>query len=213
MNERETATPSSGNQSEPRPQHAENLRRWTWWSLVGVLIGLILVVVALRHYSYDPTPELTPHSFAAALERWQSREISDYDAEIRVTGPQPATYRVQVRGGEAQAAWRNGSPLRTRRTFGTWSVPGMFSTISRDLAALELAAREGRPPPLIVRARFQDQWGYPERYQRIDNGSRRGGDSSTVTWDVLHFQVIGTAPGANRPADDDSAFREGPENP
>jgi len=112
---------------------------------------------------------------------------------VTVHGPQPATYRVEVRDGEAIAAWRNGEPLKSQRTFGTWSVPGMFSTISRDVEAIERAAAEHRQRPLILRAAFHAEYGYPERYRRIDNGSRKGGDSIAVTWEVVEFRVVGAS--------------------
>ena len=89
-----------------------------------------------------------------------------------------------------QAAWRNRQPLNSRRTFGTWSVPGMFATISRDVEALEQAAERRAPPPLILRAEFDAQYGYPARYRRIDNGSRKGSDAIAVTWDVVEFRVV-----------------------
>ncbi|MBW8885585.1 MAG: hypothetical protein JF612_12615 [Planctomycetia bacterium] len=112
-----------------------------------------------------------------------------YDIEIHVTGPKASTYRVEVRDGDPQAAWRNGQPLLTRRTFGTWSVPGMFATMSRDVEAIERAAAAGRAPPLILRAEFDAQYGYPAKYRRIDNGSRKGSDAIAVTWDVIQFRT------------------------
>ena len=66
----------------------------------------------------------------------------------------------------------------------------MFATISRDVEALERAAERRAPPPLILRAEFDSRYGYPARYRRIDNGSRKGGDSVTVAWDVIEFRVV-----------------------
>src|SRR5438132_1392979 len=98
------------------------LRRLVLWTLAGNAIGLMIVLFALRQANYDPTPTLTPQLFRAAHERWKSIAPLNYDIEVRVTGPQAAVYRVQVRDGEPQAALRNGQPLNSRRTFGTWSV-------------------------------------------------------------------------------------------
>jgi hypothetical protein len=169
------------------------LRRFLIWSLGGGGIGVAatLVVAAILHR--DPTPGLTPAIFDAAHERWASSPPADYDIETRVTGPQPATYRVQVRGGQALAAWRNGAPLTNAKTFGTWSVPGMFSTISRDLES-EAARISGRArpgtPQLILKAEFDPQYHYPKRYRRIEWGSRRGSNAVTVTWEVAAFNVV-----------------------
>jgi hypothetical protein len=118
----------------------------------------------------------------------ESRAPANYDIEVRVTGSQPAVYRVEVRGGEAQAASRNGEPLLTRRTFGTWSVPGMFSTISRDIEAVERHAAgqaERFTPRLTLRAEFDAEYSYPKRYRRIQQWS-----TVEVAWEVSEFRVI-----------------------
>src|SRR5437868_969745 len=111
----------------PPPQRpaGADLRRFIGWTFIGIGIGLVVVLIALRQANYDPTPTLTPKLFEAAHERWKLAAAPNYDIEIRVTGPQAAVYRCEVRDGEPQAAWRNGQPLTSRRTFGTWSVPGM----------------------------------------------------------------------------------------
>lgn len=173
--------------------HEPGVRRFAVWMLIGIGLGCAVMLIALRQIHYDPTPSLTPDLFRAAHERWLANPIPNYDIEIRVTGPQAAVYRVTVRDGEPQAAWRNGKPLTSRRTFGTWSVPGMFSTISRDVEAVERAAAKGVQSPLILRAEFDPRYAYPAHYRRIDNGSRKGGDSIAVTWDVTSFQIAESA--------------------
>src|SRR5436190_22758066 len=173
--------------SASRP--ASGLHRFIVWMFAGIAIGLVIVLFVVRQANYDPTPTLTPQLFEAAHERWKLIAPPNYDIEVRVTAPQAATYRVEVRDGEPQAAWRNGQPLNSRRTFGTWSVIGMFATISRDVEAIERAAAKGAQPPLILRAAFHPAYHFPERYRRIDNGSRKGGDAIAVTWDVTEFRV------------------------
>jgi hypothetical protein len=172
-----------------KPAAMSGLRRFVVWTFVGIAVGLVIVLFFLRQANYDPTPTLTPALFEAAHERWKAAAPPSYDIEIHVTGPQASTYRVEVRDGDPQAAWRNGQPLLTRRTFGTWSVPGMFATMSRDVEAIERAAAAGRAPPLILRAEFDAQYGYPAKYRRIDNGSRKGSDAIAVTWDVIQFRT------------------------
>ncbi len=173
-----------------RPSAMLGLRRFVGWTFVGIGVGLVVVLFFVRQANYDPTPTLTPALFEAAHERWKAAAPRSYDIEIRVTGPQASTYRVEVRDGEPQAAWRNGQPLTTRRTFGTWSVPGMFATMSRDVEAIERAAERGAQTPLILRAEFDPKYSYPAKYRRIDNGSRKGSDAIAVTWDVVEFRVV-----------------------
>jgi hypothetical protein len=176
---------------QPRP--TSSLRRFLLWSLGGGCLGVIATLVVLAILHRDPTPGLTQAIFDAAHERWSGSAPANYDIETRVTGPQPATYRVQVRGGQALAAWRNAAPLTNAKTFGTWSVPGMFGTISRDLESEEQRtdgrARPGTPQ-LILKAEFDPQYNYPQRYRRIEWGSRRGSNAVTVTWEVVEFRVV-----------------------
>jgi hypothetical protein len=164
-------------------------RLFVSFTLLGISAGLLMMLVVMRQANYDPTPSLSPEQFHAAYEHWKAHKIPSYDIEVKVTGPQAATYRVEVRDGEPITARRNGQLLLSQRTFGTWSIPGMFSTISRDVEAIEQAAAEHKQHPLILRAAFNAEFGYPERYRRIENGSRKGGDSIAVTWDVVEFHV------------------------
>ena len=165
-----------------------SMQRFVFGAILGVALGIIPALYVLRLATRDPTPPLTPALFHAAHERWKAAAPADYDIEIRVTGSQPAVYRVEVRGGEAQAASRNGEPLLTRRTFGTWSVPGMFSTISRDIEAVERHATgkaEHFTPRLTLRAEFDPKYSYPQRYRRIQQWS-----TVEVAWEVTEFRVI-----------------------
>ncbi len=172
------------------PRAAMVLRRFVAFMFLGLALGAMVVLFIMRQANYDPTPTLTPQLFEAARERWKAAAPRNYDIEVRVTGPQAAVYRAEVRDGEPMAAWRNGQPLSSRRTFGTWSVVGMFATISRDIEALERAAAQGAQTPLILRAEFDTQYSYPARYRRIDNGSRKGSDAIAVTWDVVEFRIV-----------------------
>jgi hypothetical protein len=172
------------------PRAGRNVRRSLLLMMLGGALGLVATLVALRIVNRDPTPSLTPEAFRAARERWRRNEPANYDIEIRVTGTQPATYRAQVRDGQPQSAWRNGKPLTSRRTFGTWSVPGMFSTMSRDVQNLEGSGPAGaRQRELVLRAAFDPEYGYPRRYSRIEWGSRRGATSHEVTWEVTEFEI------------------------
>lgn len=174
------------------PQRRAPFRGFVLWMLLGAGLGTLATLVFFALQYRDPTPPLTPEIFNAALTRWKAAAPPNYDIEIRVTGPQAATYRAQVRGGKPHAAWRNDAPLTSLHSLGTWSVPGMFGTISRDIEAIERrAAGRAMPgsPELILKAEFDPQYSYPRRYRRIEWGSRRGSDAVTVTWEVVGFRV------------------------
>jgi len=149
-------------------------------------------IIALRWWQADPVPTLSPQQFYEAREQWEAAEPANYDIEIVVSGSQPATYEVQVRDGQAEVALRNGQPLRQRRTFGTWSVPGMFSTMLRDVQVVERSSSRNPDPTLprlTLRAQFDPQYGYPARYRRIQQGS-----PVEVSWQVTKFEVHDAAP-------------------
>jgi hypothetical protein len=178
--------------SEPASSLArsESLRRTAAGLLVGTLLGLIVTLVILRWWFADRTPPLTEDALRSARQRWKQAGPASYNVEIRVQGPQPATYRVEVRDGQAVAAFRNGRPLLQRRTFGTWSVPGMFGTIDRDLAQLKQQREKGEQQ-LTLRADFDPVTGMPRRYVRMERSA-----AADVIWDVTRFEEIAPASSA-----------------
>lgn len=178
------------------PGERSSVRVFVLWLLAGLLVGVVATLVVMRRQIADPLPEISPADFHAARERWQQNELQDYDIEVQVTGTQGAKYRVEVRDGKAIAAWRNDLPLMQERTFSTWSVRGMFGTMSRDIDALERRAAgkaDANTPRLTLRAEFDAQKGYPAKYRRIEWGS-----PVQVSWEVTKFTEL---PPETRPAD------------
>ena len=154
----------------------------------GLLLGLVVMIALALVPRGSAAPRLTPELFRAAMAKWKQEQPRDYDIEIQVRGNQPATYFVEVRDGVALAALRNGKPLAQRRTFGTWSIPGMFATMSRDVDALERRATgqaDKFTPDLHLRATFDPRYGYPARYRRLQYQS-----SVEVEWEVTKFEVL-----------------------
>jgi Family of unknown function (DUF6174) len=172
------------------PPIARAAKRWTsrgWWSLALVLgVATAGAGWMVRSRLADPTPPLTEESFTAALERWRTHGPKEYEIQIRVSGTQAATYRVVVESGEAKEAFRNDRPLLQKRTFETWSVPGMFSTIEADLTRLTEPPPGSAPPRLTLRAEFDREFGYPRRYRRIEWGK-----PTEVSWEVEKFVTQG----------------------
>src|SRR5947209_1431348 len=54
-----------------RPGSPATLRRFVVWTLVGIAIGLVVMLLVLREFYGDPTPPLAPAIFEAAHERWK----------------------------------------------------------------------------------------------------------------------------------------------
>ena len=149
---------------------------------------MVAVLAALAMWlPRNRLPELSTEEFETEMTAWFDMEPADYEIVTHVTGRQPATYEVHVRDGEVVLATRNGAPLTQLRTMGTWSVPGMFGTMERDVANL-MAHQDGtagpRTPRVLLRAEFDPQWHYPAQYQRVE-----WGNPYEVTWQVTRFDV------------------------
>lgn len=157
--------------------------------MVGASLALICVLAVFVIWSRrGRLPEINQQALDEAFEAWQSVAPPSYDIETNVSGRQPAVYAVQVRDGNVTTATRNGAELKQIRTMGTWSVPGMFDTIERDLLNSAADAKDRitpQSPRVTVRGRFHPQWHYPQTYQRIEWGS-----PYEVTWSVTRFEVI-----------------------
>jgi hypothetical protein len=163
------------------------LRTFILWLLAGLFLGGIAALVIVRWKFGDSLPAITPADYLAARDKWRANAPPDYDIEVQVTGARAAKYRVEVRGGEATGAWMNGQLLPQKRIYGTWSVPGMFGTMSRDVEALDRHAKgtaDKFTPRLTLRAEFDPHYGYPAAYRRI-----QWGKSAEVTWRVTKFEV------------------------
>lgn len=157
--------------------------------LLGGLFGLIVVMAVIRFVGPGKLPEVTAEMLAAARDKWKSAGVTDYDIEVAVSGRQPSTYSLQVREGIVVDAKRDSQPLKQQRTFGTWSVEGMWETIDRDLAAVE-QVRVGQSPPgspqLLLRGEFDPELGYPRRYQRTE--VYKFSANQEVSWEVRMFE-------------------------
>jgi hypothetical protein len=176
-------------------------------AVLGAMFGLTGALLVWAWSLREPLPRLTQQDFDKAQQRWRENGPPDYDVEIAVSGPQSAVYRVEVRGGEPAAAFRNGQKLTNRRTWGTWSVPGMFGTLASDfrhLARTQAGTADENTPRVFLYGVLHPKYGYPEQYRRIMLGVGReesmahrigqgavAGDASSmeVSWTVREFTV------------------------
>ena len=176
---------------------------------LGTAFGLACVGLIWLFALRDPLPPLSAAEFEEAQRRWRENGPADYDLQVRVEGRQPATYRVEVRRGEPIAAFRNGRPLPQKRTWGTWSVPGMFSTMASDfrhVAAVERGRADHETPRLGLYGIFDSHYGVPRRYRRVtwsqgreesmaqrvgrEPGLASGGNAEMeVSWEVIEFVI------------------------
>lgn len=181
---------SRGPSESPARDPLHRVRRITTCLLAGVVLLGIGSLLFTTFWGGSALPLLDRDSFEQARQNWKDAQVHDYDIQVEVTGRQAAVYRVEVRGGEVIQATRDNHPLRQMRTLGTWSVPGMFSTMEADLIHMEkLAAGQFDPytPQVSVRVRFDPQYGFPRHYHRTEMVKRRS--NPEVSWKVVAFDI------------------------
>jgi hypothetical protein len=195
--ERDAPTPEAGASARHLgARQSSARRRLATWVILGTGAGAaaaLLVLGLVSMVRFDAPPTLTPERYYEAKAQWQAAAPPNYDIEVEITGPQSAHYLVKVRRGEPTAAERNGVPIKQRRVYGTWSVPGMFGTMSRDVEAIERRAAgkaAADEQQLVLRAEFDLVYGYPARYERIEWGSARGSTSAAAMWKVTRFELV-----------------------
>jgi hypothetical protein len=173
----------------PLESSPQNHRKLPW--ILGAVSVFLLLLVGAGILCDRGWTELTEENYSAAREQWLTSAPSDYDMEIDVRGRQPARYRVEVRDGLARSAPRNGNPLRQVRTFETWSGAGMFETVGTDLEHLQLVKNgqaTAATPRISVLVQFDETYGYPRRYLRVERGG--SGGNPEVHWEVTEFTPI-----------------------
>lgn len=175
--------------------------------VLGACFGLVCVLVFWLLSLRNPLPPLSAEDFHAAQQRWRENGPAHYDIEVQVSGRQPAVFLVKVRHGEPIAAYRNGQQLPQRRTWETWTVPGMFGTLESDfrhVAMVEKGTSGPSTPRLALSGEFHPHYGYPQVYRRLtlgegseesmahrirDNASLITANSSEVAWRVTKFTL------------------------
>lgn len=163
-----------------------NSRRWLA-VVLGSVAAIVSVVVGMMFFTGDRLPTIDQARLDAAKKLWNDRGPPSYDLEVSVQGIDLDTYQVAVRNGEVISAKINGTPLKQRRTLGSWSVPGMFRTISIDLerATNPIQVNVGHTHKVTPQGVFDSQYGYPVRYRRIE----WGGDFE-VSWVISKFEIV-----------------------
>jgi hypothetical protein len=153
----------------------------------SAIAGLILlsIVAALQFFVADKTPKLTAEDLQAAMERWQRAAPKGYDMDLELRGAEPGKIHVEVRDSKVTAQTRNGQ-TPPERTWETWSVPGMFDTLERELELAEDPEHEmdvAAGTKLQLRCAFDAKYGYPSRYHRFTTGA-----APEVDWRVTRFE-------------------------
>jgi hypothetical protein len=154
--------------------------------LVSAAAAVACVLLALNYFVAERLPALTVEKLDAALAKWSTNGPASYDMDIELRGARPGTVHVEVRDGEVTAQKRDGREPG-KWTWNTWSVPGMFDTLSQDLETAEnpeqtIQAVAGTK--WTLRCEFDEQNGVPRKYHRfVTNGPE-------VSWHVTLFKPL-----------------------
>ena len=157
------------------------------WLAGGVGLALI-VALAITALVVERIPPLTPESLAAAEARWKEAQPTSYRLQIAIGGKRSGRVEIEVERGEITKMTRDGLVPHRRATWQAWSVPGMFDTLRQELELAEQPERSfgvAERSQIIERARFDEQYGYPARYQRSVLGS-----DQDLDWRVVSFAPI-----------------------
>jgi hypothetical protein len=152
------------------------------FALACIALAIACVVLALQYFVAERLPELTEANLQAGMDQWQKNGPVSYDLNVELRGAQPGHVHVEVRQREVENETRDG---RTpgRWTWDTWSVPGLFDTLSQDLAIAENPeGQAAQGTKWRLQCDFDPQLGYPKQYHRLVTGGPE------VFWRVTDFE-------------------------
>jgi hypothetical protein len=155
--------------------------------LVAIFLFFIAAAVLLKLFFAERIPELTIERLEAAEQLWQQKGPDSYDLEVEIRGARPGSARVEVRDGAVTVATRDGRQLPSW-TRDTWSVPGQFDTLQRELELAEDPQHEMMAAPgtqLQLRCDFDPRFGFPRRFHRFATGG-----APEVFWRVSSFRKV-----------------------
>lgn len=177
MNDQNDTTPES-----PSPPRRQGHPLIVWGS---VIVATVLVVFFVLR---DSTPRLTRDSFEAAHKKWQAAGVTDYDATISVEIERQGInrYTVGVRDREVVTFKINGSETSPNAYY---SIEGIFGWLERELDLTESPSKDGNSTlhQAVLRARFDESYGYPLIYKRIVT------EKQSTFVRVISFSPIGGA--------------------
>ncbi len=155
------------------------------FAAVSFVIAVAAIAAALQYFVAERLPELTEATLEKAIAQWDKSGPASYDMEIELRGARPGQVHVEVREREVAAETRDGR-VPGRWTWKTWSVPGMFDTLSQDLQIAENPEQQiqaAAGTKWRLRCEFDAQLGYPRRYHRLVTGGPE------VFWQVTKFEA------------------------
>ena len=142
-------------------------------------VAFVIGLTAFFFVAREPTEQLTIELLASARQRWRLAKIADYDLQYRMHGSE---YSVRCRDGTVIETRVDGNPAMSL-DLSDYSVEGLFDILELDLENLaDPNGPFGRTAQqVIVRVRFNREFGYIERYLR-SGGMVRGATIGLISF-------------------------------
>ena len=156
-------------------------------SIFWFITVLILVVVTI-FYLRKPGHPMTTDLLEEAIQRWENSGVSQYSLAVRVTGANEGLHEITVSDGKVVGMTIDGAPV-PEHVWAYWNVEGMFQFMAEELLRREqpkAAYGVDNTKQVLLRARFNARYGYPERFMRHVHSQNIG-----VEWEVLSFDIPG----------------------
>lgn len=143
------------------------------------VLGFGGTVLVLR----EPVQPLTMASLDAARRRWESTAPNAYRLHYRMHGSE---YHVTVRDGIVTELTVDGR-VSSSADYGSYGVKGLFETLEADIENFTdpNGPLRGGAGGIIMRARFNEHYGYVERYLRSGGAGGRG-----VAIELIEFTPV-----------------------
>jgi len=150
------------------------------WILLGLLLGIATTYAAFRYESSDL---LVSESLTEARARWEADGPESYDIVVQTSGSMVAEHRIEVRNGAVQKMTTGGKEA-TPGSWEYWSVDGLFDFLATEIRNGQdsLRAYGVDPGSVVLRVRFNDEFGYPEFFLRHVLGK-----GMAIEWRVEEF--------------------------
>lgn len=152
--------------------------------LILLICFVVVAVIAIRLSMDRRVADVTEESLQAAINTWESQRPPNYRLSVRIKGPRTGTYAIEVKNHQVDNYSFNGQLLTNERTKQTWTGRGMLRFLEWDLEEQRKSAKKG--VQLMVRAEFDETFGLPFKYQRLDFSTRQ-----SISWEVTEFTPLG----------------------
>ncbi|MFQ5462551.1 MAG: hypothetical protein ACE5E5_07985 [Phycisphaerae bacterium] len=149
------------------------------WAGAAFSLGLLIAFAIMR----EKLEPLTTVNLSQAKARWKASGVGPYRMTYLMNGMR---YEVVGDHGVVMKLTANGQPARSSE-FRLYGVDGLFDILAMDLenVANPSGPFAGGGHRMFLRVRFNERYGYIEKYLRSSGGVGTG-----ASIDLMDFQVL-----------------------